>query len=254
MMNVDIAADPDKDIVCAEEDIRYQVALRMKCQEMCSDNPDCKAILAGKKGAVLKMTDGPIVRDNSDEGRARLFEGGKDGKLRRNEAEESGKFVYIKKEETKEDEGVIEKAEDAGDAGDVEASCVEVEVGGSKGTTKTVTVSGAGKKQCPTEVTKDNWEGDETYGDVFKVEQSGDELKVTRTDFDSGWGMTLIFKCCDDAEPEDKPEEVPEEEADAGDVDPHDQYHHKHHGESQIAGKRLSWGGLGGGTANGGSP
>jgi surface protein len=89
----------------------------------------------------------------------------------------------------------------------VQADCVIVAVGShnvpydpstdgySGSATKTVTVPQAGLI-CPTTVNKDNWIGGFTYGDTFNVEVSGDQVMVTRDNFDS-WGMNLKFACCE---------------------------------------------------------
>jgi len=55
---------------------------------------------------------------------------------------------------------------------------------------------------CPSAVSKDNWAGQERYGDTFAITQSGTKLTVTRTDggkhhgiINGGWGMDLKLMC-----------------------------------------------------------
>ena len=79
--------------------------------------------------------------------------------------------------------------------------CVEVTAGRSSSNTKQATVSRA-DVTCPTEVSKDNWLGGETYDDTFVVVQSGASLSVKRSDRDgAGWGVNLRFKCCGERYP-----------------------------------------------------
>jgi hypothetical protein len=75
--------------------------------------------------------------------------------------------------------------------------CVKANVGssGRYGNSKTVQISCA-SAVCPTNVNKGNWLGGHTYGDRFKVTQSGTEVKVTRTN-GRGWGLDLKFLCCE---------------------------------------------------------
>lgn len=91
----------------------------------------------------------------------------------------------------------------------MQADSVIVAVGSSSGRgTKTVTVPQAGLI-CPTTVNKDNWIGGFTYGDTFNVEVSGDQVMVTRDNFDS-WGMNLKFACCELGTPSGEGEATPE--------------------------------------------
>jgi hypothetical protein len=64
--------------------------------------------------------------------------------------------------------------------------------------------------KCPTQVNKNNWLGGFTYGDKFKVTQSGTTVTVHRLDPPSSgppgsWGMDLSFKCCPGDPPTARP-------------------------------------------------
>ena len=48
---------------------------------------------------------------------------------------------------------------------------------------------------CPSVVSKSNWAGTETYGDTFKITQSGTTLSAKRMDNGGGWGMNLRITC-----------------------------------------------------------
>ena len=50
--------------------------------------------------------------------------------------------------------------------------------------------------KCPTTVDKTNWLDGYNYGDTFSVVQTGNQVTVTRTDHNGGWGMDLKFRCC----------------------------------------------------------
>eukprot|EP01051_Picozoa_sp_SAG22_P004210 SAG22_NODE_220_length_14862_cov_73.769424_1_plen_1257_part_10 len=55
---------------------------------------------------------------------------------------------------------------------------------------------------CPTLVTRDNWNGGDTWGDTFEITQDAVGITVIRTDTGNtaqGWGMNLRFDCCAEA-------------------------------------------------------
>ena len=73
--------------------------------------------------------------------------------------------------------------------------CRIVDVGSSNGGTKIVKLD----KQfhCPSKLSKANWLGKDSYGDVFSIDADGDSIIVTRTDSPGkGWGMNPQVKCC----------------------------------------------------------
>jgi hypothetical protein len=53
--------------------------------------------------------------------------------------------------------------------------------------------------KCPQTVSKENWLGEATYSDTFKITQTDNKITVVRSDTGNeadGWGMNLQFKCC----------------------------------------------------------
>jgi len=76
--------------------------------------------------------------------------------------------------------------------------CIDVFVGSSPYHSKTVNVDPT--YSCPSNVDKTNWyvgaNGENVYGDTFSTSQTGSQVTVTRTDYPSGWGMSLQFQCC----------------------------------------------------------
>ena len=51
------------------------------------------------------------------------------------------------------------------------------------------------KLSCPSVVSKDNWAGKVTSGDVFTITQNGTTVSAKRTDNDGGWRMQLRIIC-----------------------------------------------------------
>ena len=71
---------------------------------------------------------------------------------------------------------------------------VTVTVGSADSNPKTIEVPAG--LTCPTEISKDNWAGPETFGDTFTVtHNTKTTIIVTRTDQDSSWGMNLEIIC-----------------------------------------------------------
>ena len=67
-------------------------------------------------------------------------------------------------------------------------------VGSSGSASKSKTIDSWFK--CPITVDKSNWQVGHDYGDTFSVSQNGDQVTITRTDQEAGWGMNLKFRCC----------------------------------------------------------
>merc|ERR1719461_2714992 len=81
----------------------------------------------------------------------------------------------------------------------VPGECVDVTVGSSNSNPKTVIVDQM--YICPCTVTNANWDSiaadwAQYSGDRFSTSRTNDQLTVTRTDLDAGWGMNLKFQCC----------------------------------------------------------
>ena len=75
--------------------------------------------------------------------------------------------------------------------------CKAVKVGSSIKSTKTIPIDN--ELKCPSMVDKTNWmSGLGRYNDKFMVTHSENQITVTRTDKDQGWGMNLMFTCCPD--------------------------------------------------------
>merc|ERR1711962_1727490 len=72
-------------------------------------------------------------------------------------------------------------------------STLIVTIGSSSTQTKSVIIPSG--YICPSQVSKSNWAGTDTYGDTFSITQTGTNLLVTRTDRSSGWGMNLKIFC-----------------------------------------------------------
>jgi len=72
--------------------------------------------------------------------------------------------------------------------------CTTLVVGSSGSASKSKTIDSWFK--CPITVDKSNWQVGHDYGDTFSVSQNGDQVTITRTDQEAGWGMNLKFRCC----------------------------------------------------------
>ncbi len=74
-------------------------------------------------------------------------------------------------------------------------NCKVVNIGSSKGGMKIVKLSR--KFKCPSQLSKANWLGQDSYGDRFSIEADEDTIIVTRKDSPGkGWGMNPQIKCC----------------------------------------------------------
>jgi len=74
--------------------------------------------------------------------------------------------------------------------------CARAVVGKSSRSSKKITIPF--NRRCPKTVSKSNWLQGDTYGDTFSVDQFKTHVIVTRTDKNEGWGMELMFECCDE--------------------------------------------------------
>ena len=79
----------------------------------------------------------------------------------------------------------LEGMENAGES-------INISVGNSNTNSKTVTLPQQNMTVSPIPINPEH-EANQ-YGDTFKVSVSGDQLTVTRTDSEGGWGQPLVLK------------------------------------------------------------